>query len=202
MQDQNAVAKVTEDKKSAITGNWCTSYLHTNRELHKRMPELLQRIRDTIFEVDDQNWGILRHRNKQNLHFRCIEHHDYGAGGMLEAGCHYDTGSLVTVDIMLTQSGEDYEGGELYTPVFPATQPPQAHVFDKGDMVLFLSHKYHQVRPITQGRRTVMVLELWEGPERTCGHRCLQPVGECEHVFQNQKSRRAPNNINHHGHYF
>jgi hypothetical protein len=36
-------------------------------------------------------------------------------------------------------------------------------VFSKGDAALFVSHKYHNVRPITAGKRTVLVVELWEG---------------------------------------
>ena len=40
------------------------------------------------------------------------------------------------------------------------------------DAVFFVSHKFHAVEPITSGRRTGMVAELWEGDECACKHRC------------------------------
>ena len=45
---------------------------------------------------------------------------------------------------------------------------------------MFVSHRYHNVRPVTAGRRQVLVAEMWEGPEKTCAHRCLT-AGKCEH---------------------
>ena len=43
-----------------------------------------------------------------------------------------------------------------------------------GDAILFPSHKFHNVSPITGGKRVVMVLEIWEGEAKTCFHRCLK----------------------------
>ncbi|CAD7928677.1 unnamed protein product [Amoebophrya sp. A25] len=42
----------------------------------------------------------------------------------------------------------------------------------RGDALLFVSHKYHCVQPVTRGTRRVLVLEFWRWPERRCGHRC------------------------------
>ena len=43
------------------------------------------------------------------------------------------------------------------------------------------SHKYHSVQPVLSGHRQCMVLELWEGDERSCAHRCTQRFGECDY---------------------
>ena len=51
--------------------------------------------------------------------------------------------------------------------------------FEKGDMLLFLSHKYHTVAEVTSGLRQVLILELWQGEERECAHRCEQHWGAC-----------------------
>ena len=52
--------------------------------------------------------------------------------------------------------------------------------FGYGDAVVFPSHKYHNVEPVTRGRRVVLVAELWEGPEKECAHRCLSADDKCE----------------------
>jgi len=39
--------------------------------------------------------------------------------------------------------------------------------------VVFPSHKYHGVEAVEKGVRRVLVAELWEGPPRTCAHRCV-----------------------------
>ena len=41
-----------------------------------------------------------------------------------------------------------------------------------------MRRKYHNVERITSGTRRVLVAELWEGPEKECGHRCTA-VGNC-----------------------
>ena len=43
-----------------------------------------------------------------------------------------------------------------------------------GEAIMFPSHKFHNVSPITGGKRVVMVLEIWEGEAKTCFHRCLK----------------------------
>ena len=55
--------------------------------------------------------------------------------------------------------------------------------FEQGDVVIFPSHKYHNVLPVVRGRRRVLVAELWEGEPRTCAHRCLKPKGECPYTL-------------------
>ena len=36
------------------------------------------------------------------------------------------------------------------------------------------------VTPLTAGKRQVLVVELWQGEERDCPHRCVQHWGPCE----------------------
>lgn len=42
-----------------------------------------------------------------------------------------------------------------------------------------LERRYHCVTPVTRGTRHVLVLELWHGGERACGHRCRSFTGAC-----------------------
>ena len=41
------------------------------------------------------------------------------------------------------------------------------------------AHGRHNVWPVTRGLRRVLVIELWEGVERACGHRCELAEGPC-----------------------
>jgi hypothetical protein len=50
----------------------------------------------------------------------------------------------------------------------------------QGDAIVFVSHKHHNVQPVVQGTRHVLVVELWEGEGRTCGHRCERSSGVCD----------------------
>eukprot|EP01052_Picozoa_sp_SAG31_P003705 SAG31_NODE_146_length_22601_cov_56.529192_2_plen_126_part_00 len=109
-----------------------------------------------------------------SLNFRTVELHEYGVGGNLSDFQHYDAGSLLTIDLMLSKSGngEDFEGGEFICPVhahhnddeglhdkvgsLEPLQVQEVEDFDLADMLIFPSHKYHNVKPITRGVRTVM----------------------------------------------
>ena len=132
----------------------------------------------------------------ENLfHLRTCEFHEYWPGGQLKSQLHYDAGSFYTIDVCLASPGEDFTGGHLATPRLAGTVDddkvssatgtssssslPANHGYDivegfeKGDAAVFLSHKYHNVMPVTSGKRMVLVAELWEGPEKHCPHRCL-----------------------------
>ena len=56
----------------------------------------------------------------------------------------------------------------------------EAHLFTKGDALVFPSHKYHTIAPVTRGRRQVLVLEFWRGDARPCNHRCEVESGPCD----------------------
>lgn len=55
------------------------------------------------------------------------------------------------------------------------------HEFEFGDVMVFPSHKYHCVEPVENGTRRVVVVELWEGAEKKCAHRCEDPTEVCRY---------------------
>ena len=115
-------------------------------------------------------------RRAATLNLRSAEYHDIGPGGALPHPKHLDYGSLITVDFMLSDT-DDFEGGTFSTLEADGTLQPRA--FERGDMIIFLSHKYHCVAPVTAGRRNVLVCELWEGLPRICPQRCSDAFGPC-----------------------
>ena len=76
-----------------------------------------------------------------------------------------------------------FEGG-----AFATSEPGDyllQHPFEKGDLLLFLSHKYHCVSEIESGTRNVLVAELWEGDER------MPEDGRCDQ----RHGARAPESV-------
>lgn len=146
---------------------WRTSYIHTDSLFKEHLRDIHNQLREAVFDVDKENWNVLDGRDKDKLNFRTVELHEYTAGGTLGEDNHYDMGSLITLDVMLQ---EPDSGGEFITPEEDGSKP--IHEFLEGDAMFFLSHKYHQVAPVTSGTRIVLVAEIWEGPERQCPHRC------------------------------
>jgi len=172
------------------THRW--TFLHTDSVFDAHFPWLRDRIWQTCRRVDEEEgWGLLSRPG--GARFRTVEHHVYTEGGGLIDENHIDTGSLVTIDIMLARPGEDFEGGDLCLPTKDGA--PNAADFKLGDAVVFVSHKAHYVRPLTKGRRSVLIAELWAGEARTCAHRCDSFAGEChvnrlvsrvDHLMQGQ----------------
>mmetsp|Transcript_67497 Transcript_67497/g.218054 ORF Transcript_67497/g.218054 Transcript_67497/m.218054 type:complete len:89 (-) Transcript_67497:116-382(-) len=71
---------------------------------------------------------------------------------------------------MVADPGQDFEGGAFTTPELDGSSSTPE--FGKGDALFFVSHKFHNVRPVTAGTRNVLVAELWAGPSSRCEHRC------------------------------
>ena len=85
-----------------------------------------------------------------------------------------------------------HAGGQLYTPEADGSEcVPE---FRLGDMCLFVSHKYHNVKPVTSGRRRVLVVELWEGVEKTCAHRCVT-AGDCPYTLERGHLAKCMENL-------
>ena len=103
--------------------------------------------------VPDQERGLAA--GSANL--RTVEVHEYVPGAQLFSSLHNDHGSLITMDVMLSGPGS-FGGGE-FTTMLPTLQ---THPLEAGDALIFVSHKYHGVQPVLQGRRRVLVLELWD----------------------------------------
>merc|ERR1712176_567844 len=74
---------------------------------------------------------------------RTAELHEVSPGGALAQREHYDAGSCVTIDIMLSQPGRDFDGGCLEFPASSHGSTPDR--FHQGDALVFPSHKYHCV---------------------------------------------------------
>ena len=227
-------------------GSWETTYLSTDGHFARARPELRERFLRTARAVDSKHWRLLE-RATEPVVPRCVEYHTVEPGGSLPYPTHYDAGSLVTVDVMLSDTSE-FEGGQFAT--LEADGSMKRYDFERGDALFFVSHKYHwyahrstaharwspleanswaararlvnssghvcatkrsslterthrisfscsclrrarSVSPVTAGRRNVLVVELWEGEERECAHRCERHRGECGHTARASFWRRA-----------
>ncbi|CAE7405792.1 unnamed protein product [Symbiodinium sp. CCMP2592] len=159
--------------RSTVGASWTTTFLHTNGEFQKREPELVSRIRALAAKVNcEEGWSM----PVEEGNLRCIEHHEYLNGGGLADHHHRDTGSLVTIDLMLSEASS---GGEFCT--LEADGLLREHDFHRGDAIVFPSHKPHSVGQITSGRRSVLIVEIWPGLPRSCAHRCVgDPEAACD----------------------
>lgn len=127
-----------------------------------------------------QGWGLLDGIDASTrLQPRVIEHHLVSPGGSLADPFHFDEGSIITADVMLAEPGVDFEGGRFCTMEGPGET--QTWPFAKGDVLVFVSHKYHSVKPVTKGLRDVLVIEFWEGRPCSCPHRCECRWDACPH---------------------
>ena len=138
-----ATAAAVEAEVGAVArptrgGGWSTVYL--NAELGRRLPWLRDRVFAAASEADHELWGGILKGKAVNL--RCAEYHTVTPPGNLAFERHYDHGSLITIDIMLSDATA-FDGG-----AFATSEPGDyllQHPFEKGDLLLFLSHKYQSV---------------------------------------------------------
>ena len=93
------------------------------------------------------------------LAVRCVELHTYSAGAGLMDRDHKDSGSALSMSVMLSDPAS-FAGGQFLTW---DGDTPIPHAAARGDGVLFRSEDYHNVSPVTEGTRHVLVLELWVG---------------------------------------
>ena len=158
----------------AHTDSWKVLYLQSNSVFQRKLPTIRQKILDTIRQVErDQSWCLFDNVDRVNI--RVVEYHTNQENHSLSDPRHYDLNSLLTCDIMLSEDGS-FEGGHLQT--LEADGKLKKHEFKQGDALIFVSHKYHNVSRVISGRRNVMVLEFWYGPERQCPHRCEKFGGQ------------------------
>ena len=147
-------------RKAAGKGVWRTSYLHTDDWFGANFPALAHKIRQgalsTAAHLPDnaQLASFVEQHNPTELHFRTVELHEYGPRGNLGDHQHYDAGSLLTIDVMLSRRGVDgdFDGGQFLLPVHDKEedadnqQGSAAQVIDEefscpGDVLIFPSHK-------------------------------------------------------------
>jgi hypothetical protein len=189
-------------QSSGGSGPWETTYLSTGGQCYRepKVAMILKRLLREARAVDaEEGWNLLGNPDSAAsppcpVRWRNVEYHVVRPGGSLSDPKHFDPGSLVTVDVMLADTG-DFEGGrfstlEVVAGCHPDTTTPsgvveehKVHEFERGDAVFFVSHKRHTVSPVVKGERRVLVAELWHGPQRECAHRCMHRVGDCDFDF-------------------
>jgi hypothetical protein len=186
-------------------GTWEVKYLHTNGYFAHALPDIADKLIAAAVSADRaQGWGLLQHDvdgsltgsvNRkssllvplEDMRVRCAEYHRMERGGSLADPGHFDQGSLITVDVMLEQPGDSFQGGAFRTR--DLSGPVDAPAFNQGDALVFVSHKAHHVAPVVGGTRRVLVVELWRGPACTCPHRCQRSNGECTLTTASQASQ-------------
>jgi hypothetical protein len=213
MKRHNNVGVVSKDGKGVVSSSfdatvWTTAYLHTNSAFEKSLPVIKQKIFDSLVAADRQHFHILEQEKTTSIdatddaemaevfgakvNIRTVEFHEYIPGGNLKEKLHYDAGSCITVDICLS---DNFEGGELTFPEHDGTiTVVDKSQFSKGDAAFFMSHKYHNVLPVTSGLRRVLVAELWKGPKRTCPHRCTTTC-DCSYSLSRNHMERSRENL-------
>lgn len=132
------------------------------------------KLMDAAARVDAKHWKLLTGRHVVP---RCVESHLLSPGKDVLHPGHYDHGSVLTIDVMLSEPRADFRGGRFQT--VEADGSVRVHRLDKGDALVFVSHKPHFVEHVEVGERRVLIVELWEGLERTCPHRCEALRGTC-----------------------
>lgn len=162
-----AVTFCQNEPKGPRTNDWCESFTEyrdfsttTNSNyggnnvtfvtglLRHVLPDVYASVRAATKHVGD-------------LGVRCEEMLEYTQNGHLEA--HSDTGSVVTLVVMLSEPHE-FRGGQLM--VEDDNQVLQALPFvQKGSGYLFDSETPHKVSFIEKGTRRVLVVEFWDKPD-------------------------------------
>jgi len=157
----------------AWTDDHVVLYMHTDNWFVRTLPKFWLRIRGAmesrpwmngvIPELDDTFYGAAteeeeRHCQSMMDHVRCIELHHYSPGGGLFTPGHRDTGSSLTMSILLSDP-DNVVGGDFVT--YGAGGVPVAHKMAQGDAILFHSEKLHNISTVTSGVRQSLVVELW-----------------------------------------
>lgn len=145
-------------------GNWRTTFF--NQRLPALLPDLWERLVLAMRRADAEHWQVLDEQ-REMLSLRSAEYHVILPTGGLPIEKHLDYGSLITIDLMLS-STSDFEGGRFQT--LEADGHSQEHTFERGDALIFLSHKYHCVSPGVQGWIHTQVLQ---------GHRSIRLRHAC-----------------------
>ena len=94
------------------------------------------------------------------LSIRVIEYWKYNVNGGLVDPYHLDTDSVLTI-VCLLANEDEYTGGIFRTNEM--NDIDLEHDMCVGDVICFISHKYHNITPLISGCRKSLVMELWQG---------------------------------------
>ena len=150
-------------------------YLHHNG-VNDETAAIVARIQRLVEATDAVHWEVLSDEEViagGAVGPRCVEFREHAPGEGEACYDHYDAGSLFTVNVMLSSGGE-FEGGAMQSSAVNARgiRCVTSHTFERGDVLIFLSHKAHRVSPILWGRRRVLIVEFWQGGQCVANHRC------------------------------
>jgi hypothetical protein len=162
-----------------------TCYLSFDNAFGAALPGVRQKLLDVATRVDaEQRWQLLRGRVTP----RVVELHTATRRTPSVTRC--SSWSITTVgrsvDVMLSPA-DAFEGCEFET--LESSGELLSHRFERGDALVFVSHKYHTVSGIQSGTRQVLVMEVWSGEERYCPHRCCTRDGRCRDQVDSSKTR-------------
>lgn len=104
----------------------------------KHLPDVLAKVIGAMRGAD--HWGLLRGGSE----VRVCEYHHYSTGGQVGDPKHVDSGSLLTMSILLNEPSE-FEGGVFTTLEADGSVTSFTDV-QRGDALVFVSEKWHSVQ--------------------------------------------------------
>jgi hypothetical protein len=134
-----------------------TAYLHCQERIQQELPAVLAKVIAAMRSTD--SWGLLAAPGVEGGQVRVCEYHDYTVGGAVSHPKHCDSGSLVTMSVLINDMS-DFTGGAFTTLEADGTVTRYDDL-QRGDGLVFVSEKWHSVQPVLSGCRRTLVTELW-----------------------------------------
>eukprot|EP00308_Calcidiscus_leptoporus_P005297 CAMPEP_0119377070 /NCGR_PEP_ID=MMETSP1334-20130426/42964_1 /TAXON_ID=127549 /ORGANISM="Calcidiscus leptoporus, Strain RCC1130" /LENGTH=270 /DNA_ID=CAMNT_0007395855 /DNA_START=241 /DNA_END=1053 /DNA_ORIENTATION=- len=109
-------------------------------------------------------WGVTTSRR---LPLRCMELIEYSSVENHSLGYHHDGDSFLTVSVLLSTPGVDFDGGrlELKRPRLKTARGTascaESHTARARGVLAWRGWEWHRVAPVTRGVRRVLVIEWW-----------------------------------------
>ena len=109
-------------------------------------------------------WGVTK--RPRRLPLRCMELIEYASANNHSLGHHHDGDTYLTVSVLLSTPGRDFDGGvvelvrkaDAVSGLADCTEEHRARI---GDVLSWRGWEWHRVSPVTRGTRRVLVLEWW-----------------------------------------
>jgi len=146
-----------------------------------RLPSAAHPCRHSDFSWEE--WRDVERRcEEEGCHVRCVEFHEQRPEWpaaqipMQFQKWKQELDSLVTVELVLSEQGT-FEGGGFQS-LEPGNVIKTNYPLNRGDALVYVSHKYHRRAPLKSGVRRSLVIELWRGPESVCLHMCPSVCSE------------------------